>query len=73
MINIIIIIITKYERQRFKHKRNYNEMLNYINSLSNSLSNSINHLPIPKIKYNNFLNDNIISKDEIKFLNILQD
>ena len=52
----------------FKHKRNYNEMLNQNNSLSNSLSNNIHTLPVPKFKYYNFLNDKFIGKEENKSL-----
>jgi len=58
--------------KEFKHKRNYNEMLNQSNSLSNSLSNKINHLPFPKIKYYTFLNNKIIGKEETKFLDAIK-
>ena len=45
------------KENEFKHKRNYNEMHNQNNKLSISSQNTIQALPIPKIKYYNFLND----------------
>ncbi len=54
---------------KFKQKRNYDEMIMQSNNIEKTLSNKFTNLPIPKIQYKHFLNDELIRNQEKKDLN----
>ena len=51
---------------KFKQKRNYDKMIIQSNNIEQTLPNKFTNLPISKIQYKHFLNDELIRNQEKK-------
>lgn len=53
-------------KNKIKQKRNYNKMISKYQNNNNIQDNKLRHSTIPKIPYYNFLNENLLDKEEKK-------